>query len=206
MKEEGTHLPNWLLRGVGWLIPAAEREFLLGDLVEVYEAVWVENGRFAANRWFISQIVRSLPAFIQLSLHHWVQRSMMMKTNTKRDIQFFSLGVLLLVPAVLIVIPGLVSSFTGWSDPLNSIFNFLRSSIFLSWLTHPVVIMGGLLSALLLNAHSLFDFGMRREPQALVGTMTIHKGRRLPWIMVTTCTLFVTVIFLYLAAEFLAVF
>jgi hypothetical protein len=207
MTKSIEQVPSSLERLAGWLTPAAEREFLLGDLAESYAVICGKNGRFSANCWYAGQLVRSLPAFFQLqATRWWVQRSFVMKAISKRESQHFLLGLMLLIPAVLIVIPGLISSFTGWSAPMNAIFDFLQGRTWLSWVIHPAVILGSLLVAFLLNGRNLFEISLRQEPEAFIGTLALRKGRWLSLSIVLVTVLFVTVIFLYLLAEHFAIF
>ncbi len=57
MSTRPPRLPERLL---GWVTPAAEREFLLGDLEERYRDVLAARGKTAARVWYWSQTLRML--------------------------------------------------------------------------------------------------------------------------------------------------
>jgi len=187
---------------------AAAYDPIVGDFVEEFERVVEKNGRFSATLWYYQQLIRSIPALILLNLIYQYERRWqpMMKVLTKRDKLFLVLGILLLIPAVLIGITGILSSAFGVSGPMNSMFDYLHSSPLLAWIVHPITIMGGLVAAFFLNALPVFQLDVSNQADRFVGTIAIRKGYMLQLAVIGVVTFFVTLIFFYLLAENFALF
>ena len=47
------------------IIPSEERNFLIGDLDELYEITSAEKGKFYAALWYVFQIIISVPHFLK---------------------------------------------------------------------------------------------------------------------------------------------
>jgi hypothetical protein len=170
-------------------------DYIVGDFVEEFEDVLEWYGRFRANIWFWQQLLRSVPALCQRRF----QKAM--KSLTKRDRQLFVFGILLLIPALLIGVTGILHSVFGISAPMNSMFDYLYRSPLLAWIVHPAVILGGLLGAFVLNAVPVLQINVRNQEEALVGSLTIRKGYWLHIGVLATAVFFFFVIFLYLLVE-----
>ncbi len=184
--------PRLVERLLGWLgVP----DYIIGDFVEEFARGVVRNGRFRANIWFWQQLIRSTPVLYQ---RRW---QAIMKTLSKRDKQFFVFGIFLLIPALLIGVTGILHSVFGILAPMNNMFDYLYSSPLLAWIVHPVVILGGLTAAFILNALPVLQISVRNQEEALVGSLTIRKGYWLHLGILATAVLFVLVIFLYLLVE-----
>lgn len=192
MKQKPGEPPRFAQTLLHWL---GAPNYVIGDFVEEFEGLVGRNGRFQANVWFWQQLIRSTPA---LCRRRW---QTVMNTLTKRDKQFFALGILLLIPALLIGVTGILHSVFGISAPMNNMFDYLRSSPLLAWLVHPAVILGGLAAAFILNAVPVLQISVRNQEEALVGSLTIRKGYWLHLGVLVTAVLFVLVIFLYLLVE-----
>lgn len=175
-------------------------DYIIGDFVEEFEGAEVRNGRFRANIWFWQQLLRSAPA---LSQRRW---QTIMTTLTKRDKQSLILSAVLLIPAILVVISGLLFSLFGLPGPMNALFGVFESNAWLSWLIHPVAIMGGLALALLLTAWPVVRLEVDNHQDRLVGSLTIRKGYWLHMVVLGTAVFFVLLIFIYLFAENLLLF
>lgn len=190
------------------LAPPAGREWIMGDFREEFAEGVGENGRFRATIWYWQQLFRSAPALYRLKLIHQYERRWlpMMTTLSKRDKQFLFLGVLLLIPAMLIGIPGILFSAFGLAGPMNGIIGFLESSPLLAWLIHPVLIMGGLAVAFLLNALPVFQFSLSNQEDRFVGMIAIRKGRLLHLTVIGVVAFFALLIVTYLLAENLGFF
>lgn len=129
-----------------------------------------------------------------------------MKTYSKRDKQVLLLSVVLLFPAMLIGIPGLLFSVLGFAEPMNSIFGIVESSFWLSWLFHPVTIMGGIATSFLLTAWSVVTLDLSNENSHLLGSITIRKEYKLHLLVLGTAVFFTLLIFAYLLVENLQLF
>lgn len=175
-------------------------DYIVGDFSEEFEMEVVQSGRFRACFWYWQQLLRSAPNLLQ---RRWQTA---MKTLTKRDRLSLTFSILLLVPAMLAVIPGVLYSVFGVAGPMNAIFDTIDRYIWLSWLLHPVLILGGMLLALLLVLWPMVRFEVNNEQDRLVGSFTIRKGLWLHLLVVSTVVLFGLLIFIYMAAEELQIF
>ena len=107
---------------------------------------------------------------------------------------------------MLIGIPGLLFSLFSLAGPMNALFGTLENSAWLSWLLHPVVIMGGLAVSLLLTAWPVVRLEVNNHQDRLVGSLTIRKGYWLHIVVLGTAVIFILIIFAYLLAENLLLF
>ena len=176
------------------LIRLGAPDFIIGDFAEEFEQV-VENGHIQANIWYWSQLFRSTPTLCQ---RRWQAT---MKTLTKRDKQFFVLGVFLLIPALLIGVTGVLHSVFGISAPMNNMFDYLRNTPLLAWIIHPGVILGGLVGAFILNALPVLHISVQNQADSFVGSVSIRKGYWLHMMVLGTAVLFLLIIFSYLVVE-----
>jgi len=102
----------------------------------------------------------------------------------RRDVRFAILGLLLLLPAVVLVSAGL-----------------LRLEL-PDLLVHPVFVMGGLLLAFALNALSVLRFRLAHEEGAVVGAMSIRlRGTVLNLTTLALSCLLLATIAVYLFVE-----
>lgn len=179
-----------------WL---AAQECIIGDFAEEFEMALGENGRFQAKIWYWQQFIRSTPALCQ---RRW-QTSM--TPLTKRDKQFLIFSVLSLIPAMLIGIPGVLFSVFGLAGPMNAVFGTLEGSVWVSWLLHPLTIMGGIALAFLLTAWPVIQLEVNNQQGQLI-SLTLRKGYWLHLAVLGTAVLFMLLIFAYLLAENLQIF
>jgi hypothetical protein len=206
---------EWLL---GALLPESDAEALIGDFAEEFGLLTIERGHIAALGWYWSQLLRSLPVFMQLGLSSRLEllgplfrepqlalelldrRNWIMETHREQNTRLFLIGLILVIPATLIVIPGLLQSGLDSQALGNAIDSAFVRLPALELLIHPIVILGGLLVAFLLNAWQVFDVHLDREPGRLVGRLGVnlyplHLG------VVLFSLGIVGIIFLYLLAE-----
>jgi hypothetical protein len=95
--------------------------------------------------------------------------------DTRSGVRQALLGLLFALPALLLVVGGILQSTGVLADDLAGSVGGAASGV-LRTLQHPVFILGGLLLAFLLNARPVVRLGLRREPQAWVGSLTV-RGR-----------------------------
>ena len=188
--------PRLAERLLGWLDAP---EHIIGDFAEEFELVVLGNGRYSATIWYWRQLIFSTPTLCQ---RRW---QTIMTTLTKREKQNLILSVLLLIPAMLIGVPGLLFSIFGWAGPMNSVFGVLESSATLSWLIHPLTVMGGIAVALLLTAWPVIRLEVNGQQDLLI-SLTIRKGYWLHLVVLGTAVFFILLIFAYLLAENFGVF
>lgn len=56
-------LPGWAVWLLYRLVPSGNRDVVLGDFAEIYSYIAATEGRSKAQRWYLWQVVRSMPAF-----------------------------------------------------------------------------------------------------------------------------------------------
>jgi hypothetical protein len=185
------------------LLPPDLRDGVLGDFAEEFEERAVGNGRFLPLIWYWQQLLKSVPAFCWLSVTYQLERRWipMFKSLSTREKQTFSISILCLIPVLLITIPGLFHSFFGQSTMMNAVSLFFSNNQFLSIFIHPVVIIGGLLIALLLNVMPVFNLSLANQEDRIIGAISLKKGYILQYTVISICFLIGLIIFTYLLAE-----
>lgn len=166
--------PGWAERLLGRLVAAEEREAVLGDFLEEFRRRSAESGGRAAAGDYWRELLLSSPHF----LRRRVERSLSRRgipMDTRSGVRQALLGLLLIAPALLLVVTGVLQSAGVLSDDaagglVNPATGVLRG------LFHPAVILGGLLLAFALNLRPVLRVDLERRPQAIVGTVTV-RGR-----------------------------
>ena len=104
-------------------------------------------------------------------------------------------GLAALIPALLLVIPGLLQSagYIGLNDMRD---NLLAGLPALQLLLHPFVLLGGLLLSFVLNVFPAMKLRFERQPDGLVSVITL-KPVLLHWLFVGTSLLMVLIILIY---------
>ena len=187
--------PTLLHMAVRWLKWLDAPIYIVGDFVEEFEDMARGNGRFWANYWLMEQLIGSTPT---LCHRRW---QTMIASLTKRDKQLLILSVLMLIPAMLVGVPGVIFSVFGVAAPMNTVFETLRSSVWLEWLINPLVVIGGIGLAFLLTAWPVVQLDFNNKQDQFVGSLTIRKGYWLHLGVLGTAVLFMLTIFIYLFAE-----
>ncbi len=113
---------------------------------------------------------------------------MNIKLMNYRFLAFF--GFILILPALILVFAGLSHQFLGYSGMLNWV-NFQL------FFFHPVVVMGGLAAAFLLNALAIVEVSSKKDT---FFRLRPHISLLNVWIILF-CIFFTSVIFIYLLAE-----
>jgi len=156
------------------VLPHGDQEAVLGDLLEEFRQRAVSRNRHRAEAEYWREVVASVPHF----LLHRIERAFIGRNqnmDTRSGVRQALLGLLLALPALLLVVGGVLQSTGVLTDDLAGSVGGPASGI-LRTLQHPAFILGGLLVAFLLNARPVMRLGIRREPQALVGSITV-RGR-----------------------------
>lgn len=200
------------------LLSADLAESLVGDLAEELESTAANWGRWRTLTWVGRQILSSAPALLRRELSlRWAGRTvtperqsvpavqtpwrgMDMNGYRRQNTRLFALGVILVLPAMLIVVPGLLQSGLNSLAAGDSVDALLDRLPVLDILIHPAVILGGLLLAFLINARQVFDLHMEREPERMVWRVGVNlHPLHFGFVLFTLAV--VGVIFLYLLVE-----
>ncbi|MGH2606839.1 MAG: permease prefix domain 2-containing transporter [Anaerolineales bacterium] len=166
--------PRWAERLLELLVAPEEREAVLGDFLEEFRGRTAESGRRSAAYEYWREVLISLPHLLRRRL----ERSLLRRgihMDTKSGVRQALLGLVLIAPALLLVITGVLQSAgvlseaaaRGLADPATGL---------LRGLYHPAVILGGLLLAFALNVRPVLRVDLKRHAQTIVGTVTV-RGR-----------------------------
>lgn len=63
-EQRWAELPRWAERLLGLLIPADNRDVVLGDFAEIYCYIAATEGRIRALNWYVWQVLKSFPSFL----------------------------------------------------------------------------------------------------------------------------------------------
>ncbi|MDA1330184.1 MAG: permease prefix domain 2-containing transporter [Chloroflexi bacterium] len=183
------------------LLPTAAGEALLGDLAEIYQGWVEEQGLGIANRWYWFEIFSAAPALV---LH--LLKTTNIWRQTVNGPSFVQSGrktalwsALFLIPAVLLVIPGLMDSLLGSNGGYQLVARipFLQGR---ELLDSPWIIIGGLTIAIALNLLAILN--VKNESSDTVWRVAVEI-RKNAWnlIPVVFAAMLGTTIFLYLIGE-----
>ena len=95
--------------------------------------------------------------------------------DTKSGAKQALMGLVLIAPALLLVVTGVLQSAGVVSDSQGRSLADQATGL-LRGLYHPAVILGGLLLAFALNVRPVLRVDLKRQPQAIVGMVTV-RGR-----------------------------
>ena len=100
-----------------------------------------------------------------------------------------------LIPALLLIIPGLSQSL-GYMTPNNAMDNLYTNAPYLEILRSPVLLLGGLLLAFVLNLLPALTLRFERGPAGLTGVITF-KPVSVHWAFIGMSLLIVGTILVY---------
>jgi hypothetical protein len=166
--------PRWAERLLELFVGPEEREAVLGDFSEEFRGRAADSGRRAAAHEYWRELLLSSPHFLRRRF----ERSLLgrgMHMDTKSGVRQALLGLVLIAPALLLVVTGVLQSAGVLSDSQGRSLADQATGL-LRGLYHPAVILGGLLLAFALNIRPLLRVDLKRQPQAIVGTVTV-RGR-----------------------------
>ncbi len=177
MKADNTQLPRLAEQLLGSVLPAGQHDEVLGDLAESYADAATVRGHLAADVQLWGQVLISLPAFLLFSM-----RSPQLRSQTVNGNMIFregkttaALRALFLLPAALIVIPGLLFSLFGKpvEASLNTIPGFAQLT---AWVDNPWVVLGGLAIGLLINLLVVANIKFEITKDKYQGTVSLKKN------------------------------
>ncbi len=177
MKANNRQLPRLAARLLAGVLPAAQHDEVLGDLAESYADAVALHGKLAANISLWSEVLISLPAFFLFSM-----RSPQLRSQTVNGNMIFREGkttaavsALFLLPAALIVVPGLLFSLFG--KPVEASLNTIPGLAQLTaWVDNPWVVLGGLAIGLLVNLLAVANIKFEVTKDKYQGTVSLKKN------------------------------
>lgn len=172
----------------------------LGDLEEHFQQLAAQRGAAQAKRWYWQETLLSLPrlALYSFEIGELRRISVTGPTSARQPIWGTALSLFFLLPALLIVIPGLLFNLTGVDLPMQ--LGNLVGPMLKSWIDNPWIVLGGLFVALAINALAVAKIAFEDNGEAVRLTFEIKK--RIANLVLLALALFLGIsIFGYLIAE-----
>ena len=179
------------------LIDSADQNAILGDFAEIFSGLVEKHGQRYAKRWYWLAVFRSVPFLLVLRKQQWFRRSIMEKLAFfEKSGRIATIGILLLLPALLLAVGGLLFSLFG----VAAINDMIGGDLFLF---HPIVILGGMAIALSVNLLSVLRF--QWQEGNLVSVIRV-RGKMVNLGLIVLIGTLAALIFVYLLAENFQIF
>jgi hypothetical protein len=190
--------PRLAERILSLLLASEDAETILGDFAEICSQ---KSNQRQADSWYWKETIRSAPALLQLKLARQFERSFtfMTKHMGLHNKNFLWISLIALIPALMLTIPGLSQSL-GYLTPSNAMDNLYANAPYLEILRSPVLLLGGLLLAFILNLLPALDLRFERGPAGLTSVITF-KPALLHWAFIGASLLMVGTILIYVFFE-----
>lgn len=175
-----------------------DAETALGDFAEICNQ---QNSQREANSWYWEETLRSVPALLKLKLSRQFERSftVMNKNMELHDKNFLWISLIALIPALLLIVPGLSQSL-GYMAPNNAMDNLYANAPYLEILRSPILLLGGLLLAFILNLLPALNIRFERGTVGLTSVITF-KPVLIHWAFIGMSLLMVGIITVYVFLE-----
>jgi len=185
-------------RFLTFLLTQDNSESILGDFSELFNGNVHRNSLRKAQLWYWIQIFKSAPSLIHLKLSNELERKLetMIKNLNLHNKSSLWISLIALIPALLLVIPGLIQSGLGYLGPNDALEAMFARAPALQILLSPVVLLGGLLLGFILNLVPAMKLRFERQPEGLTSVITF-KPVILHWIFVGMSLLMVGIILVY---------
>jgi hypothetical protein len=186
--------PKQAERILSLLLTSEDAETILGDFTEIYNQ---QNDHRQADAWYWKETFRSAPALLGLKLTRQFERSftVMTKNMGLHNKNFLWISLVALIPALLLIIPGLSQSL-GNMTPNNAMDNLYAKAPYLELLRSPVLLLGGLLLAFILNLLPALTLRFERGTEGLTSVITF-KPLLIHWAFIGMSLLMVGIILVY---------
>jgi amino acid transporter len=191
--------PKLAERILSLLLAPEDAETVLGDFAEICSQ---QNSQRRAHTWYWSETLRSASALLRLKLSRQFERSFtVMKENMElHNKNFLWISLIALIPALMLIIPGLSQSLFGYFGPSNAMDNLYANAPYLEILRSPVLLLGGLLLAFLLNLLPAMKLCFKRGTEGLTSVITF-KPVLVHWAIIGMSLLMVGIITIYVFLE-----
>lgn len=200
MHEGKQLIARWGERILALLVDEQDSDALLGDFAEEYTDRVRSEGSVKAGLWYWRQIAGSSGSLLWLKLYRQYERRTIMNNSMMKDKRFIWIGLLALLPALLIIVPGLLQSGLGITALNDNLEAAYRGFPPLGFLIHPAVLLGGLLIALGLNVLPALDLRWESNERGLTAMVTIKK-HWLHWAVVGFSLLLLATLLVYSLTE-----
>jgi hypothetical protein len=157
------------------VLPQPLADAFLGDLEEHFHQLAAQRGAAHAKRWYWQETLLALPRLTLYSFEIGELRRLSVTgpTSARQPIWGTTLSLLFLLPALLIVIPGLLFNLTGADLPTQ--LGNLVGPILKSWIDNPWIILGGLFVALTINTIAVANVRFEDTGESVRLTFEIKK-------------------------------
>ena len=182
------------------VLPQLMADALLGDLAEHFQQLAAQCGTAQARRWYWQETLLSLPHLTLYALEIGELRrvSVTGPTSDRQPMWGIALSLLFLLPALLLVIPGLLFNLTGVDLPRQ--LGNLVGPMLKPWIDNPWIVLGGLVVVLAINILAVANIKVESIGEAVRLTFDVKK--RIANLILLALALFLGVsIFGYLLAE-----
>lgn len=170
-------LPKLAARLLERVLTGESRDAVLGDFEEGFRQVAAERGLLSARIWYWRNALQAFPAFSFHALQTPQLRRQTVNGNTlfREGKGTAAIGALLLMPALMLVIPGPLLSVFGKAveASLNSIPGMAR---FLAWIDQPGLVLGGLALGLAINLLAVTRVKIDGTDYVWRATVTLKKS------------------------------
>jgi fatty acid desaturase len=189
------YLAEWILRR---LVDAEDMDAILGDFAEEYHS----RSGTKANWFYWRQTLGSCLPLIGLKVSRQLERSLTMleKMPLVQNKRSFWVSLIALLPAFLLVTVGLLQSGFGITAPNDALDALFQKYAALKLIIHPLVLLGGLGVAVVLNLLPASQLRWSRESQSLSATITL-KNNLLHWALVGISLMLLGIILVYSVIE-----
>ena len=109
---------------------------------------------------------------------------------------FLWISLVALIPVLMLIIPGISQSLLGNLDPNNAMDSLYAKTPYLEILRNPIILLGGLMLAFILNLLPALTLRFEHQPEGLTGVITF-KPVLIHWALIGTSLLMVGVILVY---------
>lgn len=175
---------------------------ILGDFAEEYRIVSGNSNESKARLYYWQQTVRSSLPLIGMKISRHIERSLTMseKMPLMQNKRFFWISLIVLVPAFMLVTSGILQSGFGITAPNDALDALFQRYAILKLIVHPVILLGGLGAALVLNLLPASRLQWNSESQSLSAALTLKNNLR-HWVLVGISFLLLGTILLYSIVE-----
>jgi hypothetical protein len=197
-KKKFLQPPRLAERLLASILTPDDAEAVLGDFAELFNTNAYQSNLQKAQFWYWIQTFKSAPSLIRLKLSNELERRMetMIKNLNLHNKSSLWVSLIALIPALLLVIPGIMQSGLGYLGPNDALDTMFAKAPALQILLSPIVLLGGLLLAFILNLTPAIKLRFERQPEGLTSVITF-KPVILHWIFVGISLLIVSIILVY---------
>lgn len=190
--------PKSAERMLAFLLTPDNSESILGDFAEMFNEHASQGNIRKACTWYVMQVLMSTPSLVNLKLSDLFERSFKTMTGNfgmhKKSSLWISL--IALIPALILIIPGILQSGFGYLVLNERLDTLYADAPALKIVTAPVILLGGIFLAFVLNAIPAIRLRFERQPEGLTSVITF-KPLLWHWIFIGLSILMAGILLTY---------